>query len=738
MAGQSFTITATSVNNATDTVNFANAAGTPNSITYSQASCTVAAGGSCTTTVTVGSMTPAAAADVTNITASGDTAIVPNSITFAVTRPAPSIIITGAPTESVVAGKHFTLTATSANGGADTVNFANAPGTPNSITYSQASCVVLANESCSVMATVGESTPAAPAYTIDFTPSGSTPITPESITFAVVTPQLEITVQPSPIITYAGTPESTTVTFSIDPSQIPVGVTSIPLSILSNNTSAAIVNTASCNILVSNGVVTSPCTVTVTAVAPGAGATTIQATSANYTGVTSNIITVTNVPSIAITNTLVSNSIYAGQTFTITATSVNNATSTVSFANAGGTPSSITYSPASCAVLAGESCSVTATVGLATAAASGYSTSITDTGGVAIAPSSIPFTVTQPVLTIESQPNPGIIVVGSSPSTTTVAFSISPAPKDGTISIPLTISSSNPATASVTASCNITISAGIATPCAVTVTAESASSTPVTITATNANAAGITSNSIAVHAPIIFITHNFYTGNLKDAGGGATGEAGADAICQAEAYESDSVIPSGLTFKALIVTSSRYPCDSTGNCGGSAAADWPLNAGDSYLNPDLTPFNTVNLNYVFDGSNPHFESISGSYALNGRGFWTGIQSILSNDSGTDIAGWAYADANPTQDSVTYNDYLYNCNDFTSAESDNGSNIGVTGLLPGESAPDPTPFPGSTWGNWAYLSDPSYDHQWNTWSFSAAAANTIFACAVQFRVMCVGH
>ena len=502
MAGESFTITATSVNNAADTVSFANAAATP-TITYSPASCPVTAGGSCTTTVTVGSSTPAAAADITNITTTSGTAVTPSSITFAVTVPTPQISISGAPTGSVVAGQSFNLKATSVNSGTGSVSFADSAST-SGITFTPLSCQVNVGESCSVTESIGLTTPAG-SYTTNIS-SGGSAVSQESITFGVVTPQLEITTQPASTISSAGT-AATTVVFSIDPSQIPLGATSIALTIESNNSGAtAMVSPSTCSIAITNGAVTSPCTVTVTAIAPGTGGTlAIEATATNYTGVTSNQITVTNIPSIAVTTeSLVAGTIVAGQQFTLTATSVNNAATTVNFANAISTPS-ITYSAPSCPLLAGESCSVTATVGLATPAGGGYATNITDTDSIAISPSSVAFAVTQPSLIVESQPNPSTIIESGSPSTTTVEFSIFPVPVDGTTSIPLTVSSSESTIASVNPTCNISISSGAVTsPCMVTVTAESASATTVTITASNANATESTSSPITVNAPALF------------------------------------------------------------------------------------------------------------------------------------------------------------------------------------------------------------------------------------------
>ncbi len=248
---------------------------------------------------------------------------------------------------------------------------------------------------------------------------------------------------------------------------------------------------------------------------------------------------------------------------------------------------------------------------------------------------------------------------------------------------------------------------------------------------------------------IIFMTSESYNGNLKDGGGSTivtphtTGTAGADAICQSEAYSSGSTIPTGLTFKALLVDADRYPCDATGQCGGSHSLDWVLNQGDIYDNPadssvsNSTLFNTVNQNYVFDGSNIYLNFANGLTASDNSEFWSGIQSIHINELGNDIDGWAYADANPDFDGAMYTQYSPGtCQNFTSTSSEPQNNpnsfgsFGKTSLFysaVGNIAP-------STWGNFYYFENqnPTY-YVLNIWSSSYAKS-----CIETSHLICVSQ
>lgn len=194
----------------------------------------------------------------------------------------------------------------------------------------------------------------------------------------------------------------------------------------------------------------------------------------------------------------------------------------------------------------------------------------------------------------------------------------------------------------------------------------------------------------------IFVTDATYQGNLG-------GVAGADAICQSTAYQSGSMVPlAGLKFKALLVTATRYPCSSknggvSGSCGGSFARDWPLVVGTPYLNVNGSSFNTVNTNGVFDGFNPVLFTEQNTFVSN-QPFWTGIQSILSNVTGTDIVGWAYTDMNSAADGTAYVNNLATCNNFTSSSAAVYSSLGLVGQV-SSTGTGPGTVPDSSWGNY---------------------------------------
>ena len=118
-----------------------------------------------------------------------------------------------------------------------------------------------------------------------------------------------------------------------------------------------------------------------------------------------------------------SNTVIAGQSFTITVKSSNGATGTVKFSNSKNTPASITYSPATCQLSSGNSCTTQVNVGLTTPATTKntvYTTDISlENGNVENSNSTIEYKVTTPKLTVIKQPQN--IIVGFA---TNVGFSI--------------------------------------------------------------------------------------------------------------------------------------------------------------------------------------------------------------------------------------------------------------------------------------------------------------------------
>lgn len=470
VAGTTFTITAKSVNSATGTVNFANASGGAAGISYNPVSCSVLANGTCSTQVTVASTT-AAGSYVTNITS--ETKIVPASISFEVTAPPPppgnqSIAITNSlgASSSVTAGQQFTITATSVNGGAGMVSIANVnhESDDSNITYNPTSCNVAGNGSCMVTATVGINT-ATGNHTTSIISNNGTTVFPPSLTFAVSKPTLVVTKQPAPAISVNGNPATTTVEFSmypIPPHDTEVIIANVSLS--PADTASATLSSNTCTINVVDGVAV-PCSVTVTAVLPGSGEGVVQATADGFTGVTSNLITVTDKGSITISSDLIHPfSILPGDSFKITATSINSGDGTVKFSNANSVDdSNITYSPASCDLLPGASCSTTVTVGPNTSLEP-YTTNITPTSGTATtAPTTVTFSVVVPQLAILTQPKANISWISGHPESTNIEYTLATGSIPGESgSVNVTVSP-DLAAVSVPNACTITYAAGTVT-----------------------------------------------------------------------------------------------------------------------------------------------------------------------------------------------------------------------------------------------------------------------------------
>lgn len=228
---------------------------------------------------------------------------------------------------------------------------------------------------------------------------------------------------------------------------------------------------------------------------------------------------------------------------------------------------------------------------------------------------------------------------------------------------------------------------------------------------------------------VIFVTSAQFEGNLK--GTADNGAHGADAICQSVATSSGNSALNGLTFKALLVTSSRYPCSivsaQTG-CTGSFASDWPLIPGAQYVYANGESFfNTVNQNGVFEGTNPIINNETNSSSFSN--FWSGTQSILSNGSGTDISGWAFVDMNSAQDGTQYINNLATCNSFTSNLNTLKGAVGVVGQGPlffGSISP-------LTWGNYSAT---GFDDTLTSFLSNVFSSGTAEACNLPQSIVCV--
>ena len=166
----------------------------------------------------------------------------------------------------------------------------------------------------------------------------------------------------------------------------------------------------------------------------------------------------------------------------------------------------------------------------------------------------------------------------------------------------------------------------------------------------------VIAQAVTCNTNCIFIT-NFeygYSGKL-DTGGGrsgvpgipaASGELGADAICQYEAYESGSVIPAGKTFKTLILDSNWTPCGNLG-CGESVDAgfesNWIVRPNTSFYTTDGNFFMTSDANGIFESSYNQNQILDskGNPVSTTLEFWMGMSWLLieSNVDSSHISAW---------------------------------------------------------------------------------------------------
>lgn len=205
----------------------------------------------------------------------------------------------------------------------------------------------------------------------------------------------------------------------------------------------------------------------------------------------------------------------------------------------------------------------------------------------------------------------------------------------------------------------------------------------------------------------IFIT-NFeygYSGALNTGGGrvgipgipAASGELGADAICQYEAYESGSVIPPGRIFKALILDTNRTPCGSLG-CGESVDAgyesNWIIRPNTSYYTTDGSFFMTSDSNGVFDYSYNQGKILAstGEPVTVTQEFWMGMSWLLMESSvdPSPITAWTSLGGGLNQTAPSNLFWIFgggggtgnaaNCNDWTSISPASGY-VGDNGQYP---------------------------------------------------------
>lgn len=258
-------------------------------------------------------------------------------------------------------------------------------------------------------------------------------------------------------------------------------------------------------------------------------------------------------------------------------------------------------------------------------------------------------------------------------------------------------------------------------------------------TMSNTLSASISITTGVTMPPILFVASSLAQGNFNANGG-------ADKFCAASANQNALFNPVNYSYKALIVTRTRYPCNylnGAPGCGSVYSSDWPLSQNTTYYYPDgVTVFNTTNNNGVFDGSNPTLHFQDGSLVDSQHFLWVGIQSVLANNQSppNDIAGWAYSDLNPgsdpTNDGVYYSQWSpRNCNDWTDNTSPGIylAAVGLAGQPAGLSYISGAMPEAETWGNYYIWQNntPSSTYFLNVWSVSYLSD-----CPSQGYVICV--
>ena len=162
----------------------------------------------------------------------------------------------------------------------------------------------------------------------------------------------------------------------------------------------------------------------------------------------------------------------------------------------------------------------------------------------------------------------------------------------------------------------------------------------------------------------IFVTNGLHDGNFGSECVGAgcatsleSGIRGADTLCQAEATTNNIA---GI-YKAIILASTRYPCDASGECGASHMSNWVINSNTVYQNLLDEVVGTSTANYVLPQLT--WPSYADGTTTNGDPVFTGISVGRVNAGQTDIDAWSPFNINSSVPGYS----LQNCNDWTSAD-----------------------------------------------------------------------
>lgn len=261
------------------------------------------------------------------------------------------------------------------------------------------------------------------------------------------------------------------------------------------------------------------------------------------------------------------------------------------------------------------------------------------------------------------------------------------------------------------------------TTCEVTIMGIKAGSSNFTASAVGYNSQTSESITVAPCNPCnSFITVGTYNGNLSshctDAScqnSAESGIKGADMICQNEAklYNQSGV------YKAVVLSSNRYPCDASGECGESHMQNWVIYANTPYKNLAESIIGISTTKYVLPNPTNPFTSTDSSIITDNVIFFNGILVGHLNNSATDIDGWSPFNINGAVPDYTLN----NCNDWTESSFDT---FGVAGYSTGFFGSSGSP---NNWYAGWHVPPPDY-FVFNVYM------NSSNACGSQLNLLCV--
>ena len=144
-----------------------------------------------------------------------------------------------------------------------------------------------------------------------------------------------------------------------------------------------------------------------------------------------------------------------------------------------------------------------------------------------------------------------------------------------------------------------------------------------------------------------FVTAATFTGDIKAAGGQATGIASADYLCM-----NDTNTPTdGSTYKAMLVDGTvRVACGSGNyNCsdGTIGQKDWVFKPNTTYTQSDgTTPIFTTDANGVFDFGEALTNTLTNSFDISASTYYTGLLGDWTLNVEGMCLYWAKGDFGP--------------------------------------------------------------------------------------------